>query len=113
MHYNKGINNKTLKMNTGDVLKTYDKNGNGLDKKELKDLIKNSITIFAKPFVKDKHINNVYDNFDTNKDGVISEKEMDSYLKQNYGIDLETAKGMKVKDLSDAIYKADQAKKKK
>ena len=49
MDYSLGINNKTLKRNVGDVLQQYDKDGNGLNNSEIKDLVKGSVSIFGKP----------------------------------------------------------------
>ena len=113
MRYDKGINNKTLKMNTGELLKKYDKDGNGFNQKELKELIKGSVSIIGKPFITNSGISKVQNIFDKNHDGIISEKELDNYLKENYGINLNTAKSMNVKDLTDKIYKIDQKKKNK
>lgn len=112
MDYSLGINNKTLKRNVGDVLKQYDQDGNGFNKAELKDLIKGSVSIFGKPFIKDKAIQNVQKQFDTNNDGIISEKEIDSFLKKQYDLKLDDAKKMKVKDLVDTIQEKDEARKK-
>ena len=39
MDYTTGINNKTLKRNVGEVMNQYDPNGNGYDKKEIKDML--------------------------------------------------------------------------
>lgn len=113
MDYSLGINNKTLKRNVGDVLNQYDKDGNGLNQTELKDLIKGSVSIFGKPFIKDKVIQNVKNMFDTNKDGVISEKEINSFLKKEYNMNLSDAKKMNVKELVNTIQEKDEAKKKK
>lgn len=112
MDYSLGVNNKTLKRNVGEVLKQYDKDGNGLNDTELKDLIKGSVSVFGKPFIKDKAIKNVQSLFDTNKDGIISEKEMDSYLKKQYDLNLSDAKKMNVKELVDTIQEKDEARKK-
>lgn len=112
MDYSLGINNKTLKRNVGDVLKQYDKDGNGFNNTELKDLIKGSISIFGKPFVKDKAVQKVQKQFDTNNDGIISEKELDSFLKKKYEMSLDDAKKMNVKDLVNKIQEKDEASKK-
>lgn len=110
--YSLGINNKTLKRNVGDVLKQYDKDGNGLNNAEIKDLIKGSVSIFGKPFVKDKTINKLQKEFDTNNDGTVSEKEIDAFLKKKYEMNLNDAKKMKVKDFVDTLQKKDEARKK-
>lgn len=112
MDYSLGINNKTLKRNVGDVLKQYDKDGNGLNSSEIKDLVKGSVSIFGKPFVKDKTIQKIQGQFDANKDGVVSEKEIDAFLKKQYDLKLDDAKKMKVKDLVDTIQEKDEARKK-
>lgn len=99
MDYSLGINNKTLKRNVGDVLQQYDKDGNGLNNSEIKNLVKGSVSIFGKPFVKDKTIQKIQGQFDANKDGIVSEKEIDAFLKNKYNMKLEDAKKMNVKNL--------------
>ena len=113
MDYTTGVNNKTLKRNVGEVMKQYDPNGNGYDKKEIKDILKGSVSIFGKPFITNKVISEVQNRFDKNKDGIVSEKEIDSFLKKNYNINLKDAKEMTVKDLANKIQAQDKAKKKK
>ncbi len=112
MDYKLGINNKTLKRNVGDVLKQYDKDGNGLNNSEIKDLVKGSVSIFGKPFVKDKTIQKIQGQFDTNNDGVVSEKEIDAFLKKQYDMKLDDAKKMNVKDFVDTLQEKDEARKK-
>ncbi len=112
MDYSLGINNKTLKRNVGDVLKQYDKDGNGLNNTEIKDLIKGSVSIFGRPFIKDKTIQKIQGQFDTNNDGIVSEKEIDAFLKDKYNMKLEDVKKMNVKTFVDTLQEKDKASKK-
>ena len=112
MDYSFGINNKTLKRNVGDVLQQYDKDGNGLNNSEIKDLVKGSVSIFGKPFVKDKTIQKIQGQFDANKDGIVSEKEIDAFLKNKYNMKLEDVKKMNVKNFVDTLQAKDEARKK-
>ena len=110
--YSLGINNKTLKRLVGDVLKQHDKDSNGLNSAEIKELVKDSVSIFGKAFVKDKTINKIQKEFDTNSDGTVSEKEIDTFLKDKYEMNLNDAKKMRVKEFVDTLQKKDEAKKK-
>ena len=112
MKYTAAINNKTLKMNTGDLLKKIDKEGNGTYSiEELKVGIKESVSIFARPLINDNVMGKISKILDTNQDGKITDDELSKLLKDNYGLKLEDAKKMNVKDL--ANYLQDHAPKKK
>lgn len=112
MDYTTFINKKTSKKNVSEVLAKVDKNFDGkYDKGELKDGIKDSVSIFARPFA-GKGADAAIKAADSNKDGVISNEEADAYLKKNYGISLADAKKMNVKDLANYIQNYDDKKKK-
>lgn len=100
MKYSAALNNKTLKMNTGDFLKKLDADGDGkISQDELKNGLKDSASIFAKPLISDAIIKKINAMYDKDKDGTISEKELANYLKQNYGLDINEAKKMNTSDL--------------
>ena len=79
---------------------------------EIKNLVKGSVSIFGKPFVKDKTIQKIQGQFDANKDGIVSEKEIDAFLKNKYNMKLEDAKKMNVKKFVDTLQAKDEARKK-
>lgn len=113
MKYTAALNNKTLKMNTGDLLKKIDFDGSGnYTKDELKKGMKASASIFAKPFINDKLIGDIYSTLDTNNDGKVTENELENYLQQNYGMKLEDAKKMNVKDFVNYIQDYNSKKRK-
>ena len=112
MDYTTFINNKTLKKTVGEVLETTDKDDNkSYDKEELKDGIKDAVSIFAKPLA-GKGASSAMKILDANKDGKITRDEIDNFLKKNYGISLDEAKDMTVKDLADFVQNVDENKKK-
>lgn len=112
MDYTTFINKKTSQKSVAEVLAKTDKNFDGkYDKGELKDGIKDSVSIFAKPLA-GKGADAALKAADTNKDGAISTEEADAYLKKNYGISLADAKKMNVKDLANYIQDYNGKKKK-
>ena len=113
MDYTSFINNKTLKKNTGDLLKSVDKDGNNsYDKNELKSGIKDAVTIFAKP-MSGKAANAAMKKLDTDNDGNITTDEINKFLQSDYDMTLDQAKQMNVKDLVNKIQDIEEAKKKK
>lgn len=113
MDYTTFINNKTLKKTVGEFLATADKDNNKTyNKDELKDGIKGAVSIFAKPLA-GKGANAAIKTLDANNDGKITQDEIDSFLKKNYGISLDKAKDMTVRDLANYVQEADEKKKKK
>lgn len=112
MKYSAALNNKTLKMNTGEFLKKLDANENGsFSKEELKLGIKDSVSVFVKPLITDKVMGTISEMFDNDKNDVITEKELGDYLQKNYKISLNQAKKMNIKDLLDYIQECESNKK--
>ena len=114
MKYSAALNNKTLKMNTGDFLKKLDSNNNGsFSKEELKSGIKESVSVFVKPLITDKVMNSISDMFDKDKNGTITEKEIENFLTKTYNISLNDAKKMNMKDLLDYLQEHEPKEEKK
>ncbi len=113
MDYTTFINNKTLKKTVGEFLATADKDNNKTyNKDELKDGIKGAVSIFAK-LLAGKGADVAMETLDANNDGKITQDEIGSLLKKNYGLSLDKAKEMTVRDLANFIQDADEKKKKK
>lgn len=113
MDYTTFLNKKTSQKRVAEVLQNADKNSDGnYDKGELKDGIRDSVSVFARPLA-GKGADAALKAADTNKDGAISPEEADAYLKKNFGISLSDAKKMNVKDLANYVQDYNDKKKKK
>lgn len=113
MDYSTAINNKTLKKNVGEVLSSTDKNNDTIyNREEIKDGIKGAVSIFGKPFINNKVVDSVMNVVDKNKDDKVTLDEINSFLQEKYGMTLDEAKQMNVKDLVDQFQEIDKAKKK-
>lgn len=112
MNYKSFINNKTLKLNVAEFLKSVDKDKNqSYSEKEIKDGIKGAVSLFAKPFA-GKGADAAMEKLDTNKDGKVTQDEIDNFLKSNYNISFDNAKKMTVDELATYLQKAEESKKK-
>ena len=109
--YTSFINGKTLKMSVSELLKKYDKDGNGINKEEFNSLAKGSVSIFAKPLLTKDLTDKVMSKFDLNTDGTVSTDEMKRLLK-SYNLDYDKAMNMTVEEAANHINNFDEAKKK-
>lgn len=104
-----GVNRKTKNVILKDLMNKYNKTEDGISSDDLSKMAKESTSIFARPFVK-KEISNKIAKMDVNKDDFISNEEMDTFLKDNYNIDFETASKMNMKDLTTHMKEIDKEK---
>lgn len=113
MNYKSFINNKALNQKVADFLQSVDKDKNqSYSEKEVKDGIKGAVSIFAKPFA-GKGASVAMEKLDKNKDGKITQDEIDAFLKSNYNISFDNAKEMTVEELADYLQRIEESNKKK
>ena len=107
------INDETLNSKFGDVLNQYDKDKNGLTRKEFSNAIKGMTSIFAKHLIKlTGYESKFFKELDKNEDKIISVEELSEYVKGEYELDFSTFYDMKVSQICDEMDKAKKNKNK-
>ena len=98
------LNSKTLSSRFSDVLKKYDKDSNGFTPDEFSSTLKGMTTIFAKSLIKlTKYDNKFFKELDTDKDKIVTYKELADYVDKEYKLDFYSWMDMQVSDICKEI----------
>ncbi len=98
------INNKTLNSYLSNTLAKYDTDGNGFTQKEFSNAIKGMTTVFAKNIIKlTQYDKKFFKELDTNKDKIVSYKELADYVDKEYKLDFYSWMNLKISDICKEI----------